>query len=187
MRILLLLGQLSMILMKKIDIRTIPKGTKRLVSRRGNAFDVGRLMQSIVDQSVNNATIKEFVRKHPMDEKQIFDYAYSKALFRPDTKNKQVVKTPLSTIRTKKANCVCYSILMATLLKLNKIPGKFRLVTFKEDTYPKHVFIVTDSGKILDCVLGQKQKGETSFEERENKAGKFNEESKYYAKFDMPY
>jgi len=171
-----------------IDIRTIPRGATRTVSRRGNAFDVGRQMKSIVDQSVKNPTLIEFVRRHPMDEKQIFDYVYSKALFRPDKKNIQVVKTPIGTIRSKFANCVCYSILLATLLRLNGYPGVFRLVTTdKKDSFPKHVFVVTKSGKVLDCVLEQNQEGEMSFQTRKNKTGQFNKESRYFIKFDTPY
>ena len=167
-------------------IFTIPKGQRRLTSRHGNAYDVGRLIKSIISQSVRNATIIEFVQRHPMNEKQIFDYVYSKASFKPDVRNVQVVKTPLATIRTKRANCVNYSTLLGTLLRLNNIPGKLRLVTFKGDKFPKHIFVVTDTGKVLDCVIGQGHK-EVSIADRENKTGKYNQEVKYFVKFDIPY
>ncbi len=173
--------------MPYIDFLKIPKGETRLLSRNRNSFDVGRVMKNMVSQSAKSGTIKEFVKRHPMNEKQVFDYAYMKASFKPDKGKKQVIKTPMATIRSMRANCVCYSVLIATLLKANRIPGKFRLVNFKSGKMPGHVYIVTDSGKVLDCVLGQPQDREISRKDRKNKTGRFNEETESFAKFDVQY
>jgi len=165
----------------------LPKGKKFMLSRRASAIDVARYMKQVVRDTVNNPSFKEFARRNPMNEKQIFNYAYQSAIYEPDKPNDQVVKTPAATIREGKGNCVDYSTLIASLLKLNKIPGVFRMVEFKGDTMPSHIYPVTNRGIALDCVQGQSQSGELSKRLRRNKRGVFNNEPKYLSKFDTKY
>lgn len=171
----------------RVKYLDIPRGEKRLLTRRGNAYDVARVMGQMVNDSVSSATIKEFVKRHPMNAEEVFNYAYHKASFKPDEKNEQIIKTPFATIFSKRANCVCYSVLIATLLKANNIRGFFRLIRQAGATFPQHIYVVTETGEVLDCVIGQDQTKETSRANRENKTGRFNEEAKYFAKFDSPY
>lgn len=170
------------------DLAKLPKGGQQLVFRKGDAFDCMRVMGEMVAQACKDPTLIEFVRRNPMDEKQIFNFAYGIASFKPDKGNKNVVKSPFATIRTNRANCVCYSVLMACLLKLNGIGGKFRAIReiwrhFK----PKHIYVISGNGIVMDAVLGQEQRWETSRQKRKNKIGIFNREAKYFARFDKPF
>jgi len=144
-------------------------------------------MKQLVDQSVQDPVLIEFVRRNPMNEKQILDYVYKKAIFQPDKAGKQVIKTPRATLRTNTANCVDYSVLIATLLKLNNINGVLRMVRFKKGSFPKHIYVVTEDGIVLDASIGQVQEGERSFEERTKKLPEYDTEVKYYNKFDTAF
>lgn len=170
--------------------KRIPVGKTVRISRGGNAFHVARYMRQIVDQAVKDPRLIEFVRRHPMDEKQIFRFVYFIASFKPDKKNDQVIKTPFATMRTHRANCVCYSVLIAALLKLNGINGFWRMIRETNNIltpYPKHIYPISENGKVMDCVLGQDQERETSRADRENKIGFFDKEVKYFSKFDEPF
>lgn len=167
--------------------RKIPRGQKVLVSRRGNAFQAADYMSKVVQSSIKEPRLIEFVKNNPMNEREIFETVFQSVLFEPDKKNKQVIKTPLATLRMGRGNCVDYSVLIATLMKLNGIKGFFRMVKFEEKGFPKHIFVVSEKGKILDCSIGQNQDGEQTLQGRKNKNGFFNKELKYLFKFDKSF
>lgn len=167
-----------------------PTGASRLTHSRGDAFDVIKVMQHMVRESVKNPVLQEFVRRNPMNAKQIFNFAYGVASFKPDTGNKNSVKSPLRTFISHRANCVCYSVLIATLLKLNGIPGYFRAIRERDDwrqPKPKHIYVKTDAGQTLDASLGQDMTKETSRRDRPRKIGIFDREAKYFSKFDKRF
>ncbi len=166
----------------------IPQRKVTLLSRRADAFNVTDLMGEVVSRWVKNPMFINFVRKNPMTAEQIFDYGYSRVLFEPDRANDQIVKTPFAVLRERKGNCVDYSVLYATLLKLNGLGGHFRSVSFDpKNLKPIHIYVISGAGEILDAVQGQDQEGEKSFVDRENKYGRFNQEVKYIIKFDTLY
>jgi len=167
----------------------MPAGGKSLIYRRGDAFDCMKVMSHMVNESIKNPKFREFVRRNPMNERQIFNLAYGIASFKPD-KRHNVVKSPWATIRTHRANCVCYAVLIAALLKLNGIKGKFRAIRQFDDwryPKPKHIYVVTNKGIVLDPVIGQNQKRELSRAQRKNKIGHYNKQAKYFSKFDIPF
>lgn len=161
-----------------------------MIYLKGDAFDCMKVMGEMVNQAIRNPSLREFVRRNPMNEKQIFNFAYGIASFKPDKHNKNTVKSPFSTIRTRRANCVCYAVLIASLLKLNGIGGKFRAIREYNDwrfPKPKHIYVISDNNIVLDPVLGQDQTGEPSTAMRKNKIGHFNREAKYFSSFDKPF
>lgn len=172
------------------DISKLPSGGKRMVYLKGDAFDCMKVMAEMVRQTVKNPCLQEFVRRNPMDEKQIFNYAYGIASFKPDKGNKNTVKSPFATMRTHRANCVCYAVLIAALLTLNGIGGKFRAIReFNDWRYPKpkHIYVISKNNIVMDPVLGQDQKRERSRQQRGNKIGHFGAQAKYFSSFDKPF
>lgn len=165
-----------------------PEGQQRVVMRRASAFDVMDLMAAVVNDAAADPNMTEFVRRHPMNARQIHEFIYQTILMEPDVKNHQVVKTPAAILRTRRANCVGYATFAATLAKLNGLGGHFRAVSFKKNNLkPRHIYVVTRRGIIIDPVQGQQQDGETSVLERKDKYGRFNQEVKYCYKFDKRY
>jgi len=172
------------------DLSNLPRGGRKMVYLKGDAFDCMKVMAEMVRQSVKDPALIEFVRQNPMDEKQIFNFAYGIASFKPDKYNKNTVKSPFATIYTNRANCVCYAVLIASLLVLNKIGGWFRAIRETNDwryPKPKHIYAISNNGIVLDPVLGQDQERETSRRNRKNKIGYFGRQVKYFSSFDKPF
>lgn len=170
-----------------MDLKKIPKNKSVLVSRRADSGDTVLLMREMVRQATKEPALIEFVRRHPMNENQIHHFVYQTVRFIPDLPKDQVVKSPIATIRTRTGNCVDMSTLVASLMKLNKIPGVFRRVMFQGDTMPSHIFVRSNRGKVVDCIQGQNPKGEKTFKHRRNKIGIYNKEPDYLTKFDTQY
>jgi len=176
--------------LKYFNISKLPSGGKQMIFRKGDAFDCMRVMGEMVSQTVKNPSLIEFVRRNPMDEKEIFNFAYGIASFKPDKKNKNTVKSPFATMRTHRANCVCYAVLIAALLVLNGIGGRFRAIREYNDwryPKPKHIYVISNNNIVMDPVLGQDQKHERSRRERKNKIGHFGAQTKYFSSFDKPF
>lgn len=172
------------------DLSKLPRGGRKMIYLKGNAFDCMRVMGEMVHQAVKDPVLIEFVRRNPMDEKKIFNFAYGIASFKPDKKHKNTVKSPFSTIRTNRANCVCYAVLIASLLVLNGIGGWFRAIRETNDwrfPKPRHIYAISNNGIVLDPVLGQDQERETSRKDRKNKNGLFGRQAKYFSSFDKPF
>jgi hypothetical protein len=120
--------------------------------------------------------------------KFVFDYVYSNVVYEPDPNNIQLVKSPICTLKTKKGNCVDYSVLIGSILINLKIPFFFKTVGFDSSGSFDHIYIVTkEQNLVLDCVIGQKQDGTDTFTNRPLN-GKFNVEysSKNKKLFGMP-
>jgi len=162
-------------------------GQSLLVKRNGNVFDVVNVMRWAVNLGTKEPRLQQFVRRNPMNEKQIFDFVRSNVLFKPDLKNRQTVRTLLRTLRDGEGNCVDMSVATATLLKMNGINGKFRMVSVTPGKKYKHIFVISDKKLILDPVIGLDQSGETNFELRKDKIGKFNRQVPFFSNFDKNF
>lgn len=125
--------------------------------------------------------IIELSKKFKINEnilKDVFNKVYDLAYYMPDVNGKQQIKTVSRILSDKQANCVNYSILIGSILLNLKIDFYFKIVGF--NTEYEHIYIiainpVTKEKQILDCVLGQDQKGKANFINRPVK-GQFNKE-----------
>lgn len=100
-------------------------------------------------------------------------------------KLKQQLRTIDNILRDHKGNCTHYAILIGGMLINMKIGFKDRVVGYDKPNKYDHIYVVTDSGIILDPVQGQKQDGTDTKFNRPVK-GKFNKEVKYRYKLDYP-
>jgi len=102
--------------------------------------------------------ISKQIRMLPRDqwEQAVFNFTYHSGEFERDPDDHQMVREARRTLNDRKANCVDYSVMIATLFKLLNIPFKFRLLAEDEKSGFVHIFVVTENNIKLDAILGRK-------------------------------
>lgn len=66
----------------------------------------------------------------------------------------QKVKLPSALLREKVGDCKSFSLFTGAILSNLGIGWKYVLVSYREDPTPTHIYVVTDSGIIIDAVYG---------------------------------
>lgn len=85
--------------------------------------------------------------------KNIFDFLKNDIRYIADGGH-QKVKLPSALLREKVGDCKSYSLFTGAILSNLGIGWKYVLVSFREDPTPTHIYVVTDSGIIIDAVYG---------------------------------
>lgn len=105
--------------------------------------------------------------------KNVFDFAVNNVEYCEDPAGVQWVRTPARLLHDGVGDCKSYAILIASILDNLNIPCMFRFVSFNNEKQYTHVYIVTESGIIIDPV------------ERLDGKPVFNYASEYTYKLDM--
>lgn len=87
-----------------------------------------------------------------MSLKDAFEWLYKNITFEPDFE-KQTLKTPIAVFNDKKANCVNYSLVLASLLFHTNTPFYYVICGINE--IGEHIYIITKNGIKLDATIGQ--------------------------------
>ncbi len=110
------------------------------------------------------------------------NYSYNLAVMTLSPDNRQQFRTVRNIIKTRKANCTGYAIIIGSILTALNIPFTLRVAS-NNPNYFNHIYIVCN-GIILDSTIGQDQSGRASFENRKINAT-FNQEIKSNYKKDF--
>lgn len=86
--------------------------------------------------------------------KNIFNFLKNKIHYLEDGFH-QKVKLPSALLRERKGDCKSYSVFTYAILYNLGIPCQYVLVSYNEDPTPSHIYVVTDSGIIIDAVWGK--------------------------------
>lgn len=105
--------------------------------------------------------------------KNVFDFAIENVKYNEDPAGVQLIRTPARLLHDGEGDCKSYAILIASILDNLDIPCMFRFVSFTDYKQYTHVYIVTESGIIIDPV------------ERVEGKPVFNYASDYTYKLDM--
>jgi hypothetical protein len=85
--------------------------------------------------------------------RNIFDFLKNDVKYVADGSH-QKVKLPSALLRERVGDCKSYSLFTGAILSNLGIPWKYVLVSYREDPTPTHIYVVTDSGIIIDAVWG---------------------------------
>lgn len=85
--------------------------------------------------------------------KNIFDFLKNDIRYVADAGH-QKVKLPSALLREKVGDCKSFSLFTGAILTNLGIGWKYVLVSYREDPTPTHIYVVTDSGIIIDAVYG---------------------------------
>lgn len=86
--------------------------------------------------------------------KNIFNFLKNKIHYLEDGFH-QKVKLPSALLRERKGDCKSYSVFTYAILYNLGIPCQYVLVSYNDDPTPSHIYVVTDSGIIIDAVWGK--------------------------------
>lgn len=102
--------------------------------------------------------------------RKIWDFLKKEIKYEKDPVGRQDIRLPGRFVAEGKGDCKSYSLFTAAILQNLGIPYSFRYASYTpSDPTPQHVYIVTDSGIIIDAVWSH-----------------FNSEKKYSHKKDYP-
>jgi hypothetical protein len=83
----------------------------------------------------------------------IFNFLKTQIRYEADGSH-QKIKLPSALLREKVGDCKSYSLFTGAILSNLGIPWKYVLVSYRPDPTPTHIYVVTDSGIIIDAVWG---------------------------------
>lgn len=101
--------------------------------------------------------------------RKIWDFLKKEIKYKKDPDGYQNIKLPGRFVAEATGDCKSYSLFTASILENLNIPYSFRYTSYSSNPTPQHVYIVTNSGIIVDAVWN-----------------KFNNEKKYTYKKDYP-
>ena len=103
-----------------------------------------------VTQTKNIA--KQFKGKTDLETcRNIFNYLLTSVTYKEDG-NHQQIKVPSALMRERQADCKSYALFTAGILQNLGIGWKYCLTSYSSDPTPQHIYVVTDSGIIIDAV-----------------------------------
>lgn len=98
---------------------------------------------------------RQFQGKTEIDTcKNIFDYLLNKITYRADGHHQQV-KLPSALLRERVGDCKSYSVFTYAILTNLGISCKYVLTSYSDNPSPSHIYVMTDSGIIIDAVWGK--------------------------------
>ena len=162
------------------------------LKKKGNQFDTIKLMKKIAYQNSKKPFYKNYIKRNNIvgttdDLEKIFNDIFYSTYFVKDPPGVQQIRTGERLLKEGKGNCVDYSVIISTFLLNLGIPHKLRMISTDKNNPNaySHIYVVTDSGIILDVVLGQDQNGNEYKKSKTERTPYFNTQAKFVDKFDL--
>ena len=159
----------------KIPASAMPRfaGLKEKISGDADNADLRKAILEALPKAVEQTkNLAPYFRATNEREtaKKIFDFLKQRVKYKADD-YRQVIQLPSAILRPGAiADCKSLSLFTAAVLQNLGIPWHFVLASYTDSTIPGHIYVVTDSGIIIDVVWG-----------------KFNSEKKAKYKYKMPF
>jgi hypothetical protein len=144
----------------RIPKAVIPKfsGVKTDLLTDADNSDLRKAIRDAVPAAVEQTkNLAEYFRASNEREtcKRIFDYLKKNVKYKADDWQ-QVVQMPSAIMRKGAiADCKSMSLFTAAILQNLGIPWHFVLASYTDSAIPGHIYVVTDSGCIIDVVWGK--------------------------------
>lgn len=139
--------------------------TKVKISEKANVKQTAELMAEVIKTESKKHYVHEIAKKLCINKEAphtsamlLCNFAFHTATFEPDVNGVQVIKTPAATMRTKKGNCVDYTVLIGAIAKAAGIPVIIKVVAIGDQTEFGHVYPIVN-GLSCDVVPYQRQDG----------------------------
>jgi len=149
--------------MKNIKIPQYNKTVK--IKGRANVREIAEIMRDVARTESKKQYIENLAKNMCISIAepsytafQLCNFAFNTATFEPDENGVQVIKTPAALIRTKKGNCVDYTVLISSLAHAAGIPVIIKVVAIGNSENYGHVYPIVN-GYPCDVVPYQRQDG----------------------------
>jgi len=133
------------------------EGIDKVYKSQADNKDIRDLLMSLVPKAkkqMKDQAAKFRGRNDRETCKKIFDYLKNNFTYVADG-GEQVIKLPSALLRYKTGDCKSYSLFTSAILENLKIPYKFVYASYNTNPVPGHVYVVTESGCIIDAVYGK--------------------------------
>lgn len=135
------------------------------ISERANVRETADVMRQIIEIESKKPYVLNLARELSISLNEPYksafvlsNFAFNAATFEPDTNGIQVIKTPAATIRTKRGNCVDYTVLIGAIANALNIPVIIKVVAIGDGENFGHVYPIVN-GLPCDVVPYQRQDG----------------------------
>ena len=133
-------------------------GQTILVKANATNGELQRAIEAAIPQATKQAATfaDRYKGKNELETcKKIFDYLKNSINYKADGANQQV-RLPSGLMRTKQGDCKSYSVFTSAVLSNLGIPHKLVYASYDpKDPTPSHIYVITDSGCIIDAVYGK--------------------------------
>jgi hypothetical protein len=133
------------------------EGIDKVYKSQADNKDIRDLLMSLVPKArkqMKDQAAKFRGRNERETCKRIFDYLKNNFTYVADG-GEQIIKLPSALLRYKTGDCKSYSLFTSAILENLKIPYKFVYASYNTNPVPGHVYVVTESGCIIDAVYGK--------------------------------
>ena len=133
------------------------EGIDKVYKSQADNKDIRDLLMSLVPKARKQMKDQaaKFKGKNERETcKKIFDYLKNNFTYVADG-GEQIIKLPSALLRYKTGDCKSYSLFTSAILENLKIPYKFVYASYNTNPVPGHVYVVTESGCIIDAVYGK--------------------------------
>ena len=133
------------------------EGIDKVYKAQADNKDIRDLLMSLVPKArkqMKDQAAKFRGRNERETCKKIFDYLKNNFTYVADG-GEQIIKLPSALLRYKTGDCKSYSLFTSAILENLKIPYKFVYTSYNTNPVPGHVYVVTESGCIIDAVYGK--------------------------------
>lgn len=150
-----------------------PNGQYRVIKRNATVQDVAGYMVEVIRAMKDDpfVTIEAEILQHLPPGTNILqalaNRAYDQMFFEPDTRTVQTIRTPRRSLMDQRANCVDYTVYIASIAHALGLPVVVRIVQLQGQNNYGHVYPIVN-GNVIDVVPGQFEDG-TEFMNRVHK------------------
>lgn len=156
-----------------------------------SAEKVAEVMAKVIQQCAANDDktewIYNYVNSYSSTPAQFIHnlakYVFIMTYFEPDPPTTQIIKTPAATMRTERANCVDYTVLLGAVCARGGLPVVIRCVQLPGQNNLGHVYPIIN-GIVVDLVQGQDQSGNEYLTRTIHARPSVGTELKYLRNFD---
>jgi transglutaminase-like putative cysteine protease len=135
------------------------------VSSKADVKDIADTMRVVAIEESQKPYVQMLVKQLSVSKNEpsytafkLCNFAYKSATFEPDQDGIQVIKTPAALLRSKRGNCVDYTVLLCSIAKAADIPAIIKVVAVGNSDNFGHVYPVIN-GFPCDVVPYQRQDG----------------------------
>jgi transglutaminase-like putative cysteine protease len=126
-----------------------------VVKKSGSNSDIIQAMIKYMPNAVYQANKRASIFKGNTDLEtcnNIWSFLKHNIKYVEDSVHFQDIRLPDRLVKDRKGDCKSFSMFTAAILKNLGIPCKFVFTSYTDNKTPQHVYVMTDSGIIIDAV-----------------------------------
>jgi len=133
------------------------EGVDRVYRKQADNKDIRDLLTALIPRArrqMSGGADRFRGRNERETCRRIFDFLKNDLTYIADG-GEQVIKLPSALLKYRTGDCKSYALFTAAVMENLRIPYSLVYTSYNANPVPGHVYVVTDSGCIIDAVFGQ--------------------------------